>query len=66
MRILTVPNWSFGRDKDLLRRFEDTLTEANVTLHYLASDVDHNRTANGTAVLLWTCTAAANQRWSRV
>jgi len=32
----------------------------------LCLDVDRNRTANGTLVLLWTCTAAANQRWSRV
>jgi hypothetical protein len=31
----------------------------------LCLDVDHNRTANGTVVLLWTCSAAANQRWSR-
>jgi hypothetical protein len=31
----------------------------------LCLDVDHNLTANGTAVLLWTCSAAANQRWSR-
>jgi lysophospholipase L1-like esterase len=31
----------------------------------LCLDVDHNLSANGTAVLLWTCTAAANQRWSR-
>ena len=32
----------------------------------LCLDVDHNLTANGTVVLLWTCSAAANQRWSRV
>ena len=32
----------------------------------LCLDVDHNLTANGTVVLLWTCTAAVNQRWSRV
>jgi hypothetical protein len=32
----------------------------------LCLDVDHNLTANGTVVLLWTCNAAANQRWSRV
>jgi alpha-galactosidase len=32
----------------------------------LCLDVDHNLTANGTVVLLWTCTASANQRWSRV
>jgi lysophospholipase L1-like esterase len=32
----------------------------------LCLDVDHNLTANGSVVLLWTCTAAANQRWSRL
>ena len=31
----------------------------------LCLDVNGNGTANGTAVLLWTCTAAANQRWAR-
>jgi len=44
MRVLTVPNWSFGREKDLLRRFRDCLEAAPVTLHYLQADVDHNRT----------------------
>ena len=29
------------------------------------STSNRNVTANGTAVLLWTCNAAANQRWSR-
>lgn len=43
MRLLTVPNWSFGRDRDLLRLFEDLLT-GWVTIHDLNSDVDHNRT----------------------
>ena len=31
----------------------------------LCLDVNGNATANGTTVLLWTCTAAANQRWNR-
>lgn len=44
MQLLTVPNWSFGRDKALLRRFRDILANDLVTLHYCESDVDHNRT----------------------
>ena len=31
----------------------------------LCLDVNGNATANGTTVILWTCTAAANQRWTR-
>jgi len=44
MRILTVPNWSFGRDAEILGRFEEILRGGNVFLHYLGADVDHNRT----------------------
>ncbi len=44
MRILTVPNWSFGRDSDLLRRFGERL--AGLDVHFLRSDVDHNRTVS--------------------
>ncbi len=43
-QVLTVPNWSFGRSNILLRQIRDLLDEANVTLHYCAADVDHNRT----------------------
>ena len=46
MRILTVPNWSFGRDTDLLRRFDSILSDGGVDVHYLASDIDHNRTVS--------------------
>jgi glutamate formiminotransferase / 5-formyltetrahydrofolate cyclo-ligase len=46
MRILTVPNWSFGRDKDLLNRFREVLEESGVATHYLDGDVDHNRTVS--------------------
>lgn len=46
MRILTVPNWSFGRNKDLLCQFQDALDAYGVEVHYLASDVDHNRTVS--------------------
>jgi glutamate formiminotransferase len=44
MRILTIPNWSFGRDASLLDKFEEALALAGVTVHYAASDADHNRT----------------------
>lgn len=46
MRLLTVPNWSFGRDKDLLRIFEDLLTGWDLKVHFLQSDLDHNRTVS--------------------
>jgi glutamate formiminotransferase len=46
MRVLTVPNWSFGRNRALLRRFEATLTRADLQVHFLQSDVDHNRTVS--------------------
>jgi len=46
MRVLTVPNWSFGRDSDLLRVFCEVLAERELTVHYLESDVDHNRTVS--------------------
>jgi glutamate formiminotransferase len=46
MRTLTVPNWSFGRDRDLLGRFRTVLEDSGLTLHYLQSDVDHNRTVS--------------------
>lgn len=47
MRLVTVPNWSFGRDKDLHRRFDEILHREDVRLHYLEGDVDHNRTVTG-------------------
>lgn len=46
MRVLTIPNWSFGRDKDLLRRFRRVLEDGPVEVHYLEGDVDHNRTVS--------------------
>ncbi len=45
-RLLTVPNWSFGRDRKLLLAFEETILRAGLRLHYCASDVDHNRTVS--------------------
>ncbi len=44
MRVLTVPNLSFGRSSILLTRFDEILGSRNVKKHYLAGDVDHNRT----------------------
>lgn len=46
MRLLTVPNWSFGRNKILLRKFEEALNVSGLTVHYLQSDIDHNRTVS--------------------
>lgn len=46
MRVLTVPNWSFGRDRSLLEKFQSVLELHRVEVHYLASDVDHNRTVS--------------------
>ena len=47
MRVLTVPNWSFGRDSALLRQFRDVLELHDLQIHYLKSDVDHNRSVSG-------------------
>jgi len=44
MRVLTVPNWSFGRDQDLLKRFRECFPAEGLFLHYLDTDLDHNRT----------------------
>jgi glutamate formiminotransferase / 5-formyltetrahydrofolate cyclo-ligase len=46
LTVLTVPNWSFGRDPELLQRFAVILGEADVRIHYLRSDPDHNRTVS--------------------
>src|SRR5450631_949041 len=46
MRVLTVPNWSFGRNKLLLRKFEGILTEHELAIHFLEADIDHNRTVS--------------------
>lgn len=44
MRVLTVPNWSFGRDRRLLADVRELLEARPVTVHFADSDVDHNRT----------------------
>lgn len=46
MRILSVPNWSFGRSKLLLRKFEEILLANELTIHFLEGDIDHNRTVS--------------------
>ena len=44
MRLLAVPNWSFGRNTSLLREFQQVLSREDIQLHYCQGDVDHNRT----------------------
>lgn len=44
MQLLAVPNWSFGREKGLVRQFKEILSHDLVTLHYCEADVDQNRT----------------------
>lgn len=44
MHVLTVPNWSFGRERGLLREVVDLLEAAPVTVHFAEADIDHNRT----------------------
>ena len=46
MRLLTVPNWSFGRSALLLRSFYDVFEARGLPVHYLRSDIDHNRTVS--------------------
>lgn len=46
MRLLTVPNWSFGRSPAMHRCFASLLAEREVVVHYLRGDVDHNRTVS--------------------
>lgn len=47
MRLIAIPNWSFGRDRDLLRKMVDALEELPLNIHFAESDVDHNRTVTG-------------------
>ncbi len=46
MRLLTVPNWSFGRDQRLTSAMVEILSGKPVQLHYLQGDLDHNRTVS--------------------
>ncbi|MCG9895181.1 MAG: hypothetical protein MH204_06875, partial [Fimbriimonadaceae bacterium] len=43
-RLLTVPNWSVGRERVIVRRMRDLLESAPVELHFCEADLDHNRT----------------------
>jgi glutamate formiminotransferase len=47
--ILSIPNWSFGRDDALLRAFRTILGEGRVRVHYCQGDFDHNRTVTAFA-----------------
>lgn len=44
MRLLAVPNWSFGRNRALTHRFADILDRSGTLVHYFKGDVDHNCT----------------------
>jgi len=44
MRLLAVPNWSFGRERSLVRQTRDLLDESGLTVHFCEADIDHNRT----------------------
>ena len=44
MPLLTVPNWSLGRERSVLREAFDFLESSPVTVHYAEADIDHNRT----------------------
>lgn len=44
MRLLAVPNWSFGRNRTLSLRFLEVLEQSGTAVHYCKGDVDHNRT----------------------
>lgn len=46
MRLLTIPNWSFGRSPALHQSFEEILRSHSVDVHYLRGDADHNRTVS--------------------
>ncbi|MBS1723790.1 MAG: hypothetical protein JSS66_12660 [Armatimonadetes bacterium] len=43
MKVLAVPQWSFGRDRRLLADCRDAMLSAPVDTHYCESDIDHNR-----------------------
>jgi glutamate formiminotransferase len=43
LRVLTVPNWSSGRDTGLLALFGEALDHHSLDVHYLDADIDHNR-----------------------
>ncbi|MBX3112317.1 MAG: hypothetical protein KF857_09940 [Fimbriimonadaceae bacterium] len=44
MRLLGVPNWSFGRERSLVRQVRDLLDASGLDVHFCEADIDHNRT----------------------
>jgi glutamate formiminotransferase len=74
MRLLTVPNWSFGQDSALVDEFRTLLDQSDVFVHYVGSDPDHNRTVtafSGTprdveGALVALCSVAFDQLDMRV
>lgn len=44
MRLLVVPNWSFGTGSDLLSEFQEVFDRSPVQVHFSLGDADHNRT----------------------
>lgn len=44
MEILASPQWSFGRDRVLVREFAEIIDLFGLRCHYLASEADYNRT----------------------
>lgn len=44
MEILASPQWSFGRDRALVREFADIIDLFGLRCHYLHAEPDHNRT----------------------
>ena len=44
MRLLAVPNWSFGRERSLVRQTRDQLEATGLDVHFCEADIDHNRT----------------------
>lgn len=47
LEFLTVPNWSVGRERVVVRRIRDLADSSEVTLHFCEADIDHNRTVTG-------------------
>jgi glutamate formiminotransferase len=45
--ILSIPNFSEGRDYHFVRALQESAAAPGVTLHTLSWDVDHNRTVTG-------------------
>lgn len=44
MDVLTVPNWSIGRERSVVRVVRDQLDDSGLDVHFCEADIDHNRT----------------------